>query len=78
MLNPMEAALLLVDFQSRLADIVNRKELVVPMSCAWSKAARLWKCQSWRQVQVPEKLGPALPELDRCAGGRCLCAESCV
>jgi nicotinamidase-related amidase len=63
MLNPMEAALLLVDFQSRLADIVDRKDLVGPNVVRLVQGCQALEMPILATVQVPEKLGPALPEL---------------
>ena len=53
MLNPMEAALLLVDFQSRLADIVDRKELVVPNVMRLVKGCQALDMPILATVQVP-------------------------
>lgn len=63
MLNPLEAALLLVDFQSRLADIVDRKELVIPNALRLVQGCQALDIPILATVQVPDKLGPALPEL---------------
>ncbi len=69
MLNPMEAALLLVDFQSRLADIVDRKDLVVPNVMRLVKGSQALEIPILATVQAPEKLGAALPELTDALGG---------
>lgn len=68
MLNPMEAALLLVDFQGRLAGIVDRKELVVPNVMRMVQGCQALNMPILATVQVPEKLGPALPELSDALG----------
>ena len=68
MLNPVDAALVLVDFQGRLAEIVDRKELVVPNLLRLVKGAQALEMPILATVQVPEKLGPAIPELTEALG----------
>lgn len=68
MLNPLEAALLLVDFQGRLAEIVHRNELVVPNVMRLVQGCQVLEMPILATVQVPEKLGPALPQLTEVLG----------
>ncbi len=68
MLNPVDAALVLVDFQGRLAQIVDRSELVVPNLMRLVKGAQALEMPILATVQVPDKLGPALPELSEALG----------
>ena len=68
MLNPVDAALVLVDFQGRLAEIVDRSELVVPNLMRLVKGAQALDMPIFATVQVPDKLGPALPELSEALG----------
>lgn len=68
MLNPLDAVLLLVDFQSRLADIVDRKERVVPNVMRLVQGCQALEMPILATVQVPEKLGPALQELVEALG----------
>lgn len=68
MLNPVDAALVLVDFQGRLAQIVDRSELVVPNVLRLVKGAQALEMPILATVQVPDKLGPALPELSEALG----------
>ena len=63
MLNPVEAVLVLVDFQGRLAEIVERSELVVPNALRLVKGCQALDVPILPTVQVPEKLGPMLPAL---------------
>jgi nicotinamidase-related amidase len=63
MLNPVEAVLVLVDFQGRLAEIVDRSELVIPNVLRLIKGCQAVEVPVLPTVQVPEKLGPILPEI---------------
>ncbi len=63
MLNPVESVLVLVDFQGRLAEIVDRSELVIPNALQLVKGCQAVNVPVLPTVQVPEKLGPILPEL---------------
>lgn len=64
MLNTEEAVLVLVDLQGRLADIVNRADLVLPNTLRIVKGCQALGIPVLATVQVPEKLGPILPELE--------------
>jgi nicotinamidase-related amidase len=68
MLNPVESLLLLVDFQGRLAEIVDRAELVVPNALRMIKGCQALGVPIIPTVQVPEKLGPILPGLAEALG----------
>lgn len=63
MLNSVEAVLVLVDFQGRLAEIVDRSALVIPNALRMVKGCKAVGVPVLTTVQVPEKLGPILPEL---------------
>ena len=63
MLNPRDAVLVLVDFQSRLAEIVHRSESVVPNILRLVKGCQTLELPILPTLQVPEKLGPMPPEL---------------
>ena len=63
MLNPLDAVLVLVDFQSRLAEIVHRSEFVVPNILRLVKGCQALELPILSTLQVPEKLGPMPPEL---------------
>lgn len=63
MLNTEQAVLVLVDFQGRLAEIVDRSELVLPNMLAMVKGCQMLDIPILPSLQVPEKLGPLLPEL---------------
>jgi len=63
MLNTIEAVLVMVDFQGRLAEIVNRSELVVPNALRMVRGCQALDVPILPTLQVPEKLGPILPEL---------------
>jgi len=63
MLNTKEAVLVMVDFQSRLVDIVDRSEHVIPNVTRIFKGCQALDIPVLATVQVPEKLGPMPPEL---------------
>ena len=63
MLNPVESVLVLVDFQGRLAEIVDRSALVLPNALRMVKGCQTLKIPILATVQVPEKLGPLLPDI---------------
>ena len=63
MLNTEESVLVLVDFQERLAEIVHRRELVVPNVLRLIKGCQALGVPILPTLQVPEKLGPMPPEL---------------
>ncbi len=64
MLNPLDAVLVLVDFQGRLAQIVHRSELVIPNTLRLVKGCQALDVPILSTLQVPEKLGPMFPELE--------------
>lgn len=68
MLNPLDAALVLVDFQSRLAEIVHRKEQVVPNALRLVNGCRALEIPILPTLQAPEKLGPMPPDLAKALG----------
>lgn len=63
MLNTLESILVLVDYQGRLAEIVDRSDLVVPNALRMIKGCQAVGVPVIPTVQVPEKLGPMPPEL---------------
>ena len=63
MLNVLEAVLVMVDFQGRLAEIVDRSELVAPNTLRMVKGCQALEVPILATVQVPEKLGSILEEL---------------
>jgi nicotinamidase-related amidase len=69
MLNTEEAVLVLVDFQARLADIVDRSTLVVPNALRLIKGCQALDVPILATVQVPEKLGPMPPEVETALNG---------
>ena len=69
MLNPLESILVLVDFQGRLAEIVDRSGLVVPNLLRMVKGCQALDIPILPTLQVPEKLGPILPELGEALEG---------
>ena len=69
MLNVVEAVLVLVDFQGRLAEIVDRSELVVPNALRMVKGCQSLDVPVLPTVQVPEKLGPIPPKLSEALDG---------
>jgi len=68
MLNTLESVLVLVDFQGRLAEIVNRAELVSPNVMRMVKGCQDLGIPILPTVQVPEKLGPLMPNLQSLLG----------
>ncbi|MDW7755295.1 MAG: hypothetical protein SCH68_09035, partial [Brevefilum sp.] len=64
MLNSLEAVLVMVDFQGRLAEIVDRSELVTTNALRLVKGCQALGVPILPTAQVPEKLGPILPELE--------------
>lgn len=64
MLNPKEAVLVLVDFQGRLADIVHHADLVSQNALRLVQGCQVLKMPILATLQAPEKLGPAIPELE--------------
>jgi nicotinamidase-related amidase len=68
MLNTEESALVLVDFQARLAEIVDRRELVLPNVLRLIKGCQALEVPILPTVQVPEKLGPMPTELVEALG----------
>ena len=69
MLNALEAVLILVDYQGRLADIVDRSELVIPNALRMIKGCQALGVPVIASVQVPEKLGPMPAELAEALDG---------
>ncbi|MEA3327065.1 MAG: hydrolase [Chloroflexota bacterium] len=63
MINTIETALVLVDFQGRLAEIVYQSDLVERNVMRMAKGCQALGIPIILTVQVPEKLGPILPEL---------------
>jgi nicotinamidase-related amidase len=63
MLNELEAVLVMVDFQGKLFQIVDRSELVVPNALRMVKGCQALGVPILATAQVPEKLGPILEEL---------------
>jgi len=68
MLNPLESVLVMVDFQSRLAEIVHRSELVLPNALRMVRGCQAVAVPVLPTVQVPEKLGPIIPEMGEALG----------
>ena len=68
MLNTEEAVLVMVDFQARLAGIVDRKELVLPNALKLVNGCQALEVPILPTLQVPEKLGPMPPELEGALG----------
>jgi nicotinamidase-related amidase len=64
MLNPKEAVLVMVDFQGRLAEIVHRADLVIPNAMRLIHGCRALEMPILATLQVQEKLGPAIPEVE--------------
>lgn len=62
-LNPLDAILVMIDFQGRLAEIVQRNERVIPNAVRLIKGCHALDVPVLPTLQVPEKLGPMLPEL---------------
>lgn len=69
MLNTKEAVLVMVDFQTRLVEIVDRRDLVIPNLIRMVKGCQALEIPILATVQVPEKLGPMPPELTDALGG---------
>jgi nicotinamidase-related amidase len=69
MLNALEAVLILVDYQGRLVDIVDRSELVIPNALRMIKGCQALGVPVIATVQVPEKLGPMPSELEEALDG---------
>ena len=65
MLNTVEAVLVMVDFQGKLAQIVDRSEMVVPNVLRLVKGCQALGVPILPTLQVPEKLGPILSELEQ-------------
>lgn len=63
MLNPIEAVLVMVDFQGKLAEIVDRREWVVQNALRLVKGCQALRVPILPTLQAPEKLGPVLLEL---------------
>lgn len=63
MLNLIESVFVMVDYQGRLAEIVDRSELVVPNTLRMIKGCQALNVPIIPTVQVPDKLGPMPPEL---------------
>jgi nicotinamidase-related amidase len=63
MLNTVESILVMVDFQGKLTEIVDRAELVLPNALRMVKGCQALEIPIIATVQVPEKLGPMMPEL---------------
>lgn len=68
MLNVLESVLVLVDFQGKLAEIVDRSELVIPNALRMVKGCQALDVPILPTLQVPEKLGPILPEVGEALG----------
>ena len=64
MFNPIDAVFVMVDFQGRLAEIVDRSKLVLPKALQMVKGCQALSIPVLPTVQVPEKLGPMLSELE--------------
>ena len=69
MLNPLDAVLVLVDFQSRLAEIVHCSDVVVPNTLRLIKGCQALEIPILTTLQVPEKLGPMPLELEPALNG---------
>jgi nicotinamidase-related amidase len=76
MLNSLEAILVMVDFQGRLAEIVDRSELVRTNAIRLVKGCQALGVPILATAQVPEKLGPILPELEEALENRSIIAKS--
>ncbi len=64
MLNTEDAVFTMIDYQARLVEVVDRKELVIPNVVKLIKGFQALKVPIIPTVQVPEKLGAMPPELD--------------
>jgi nicotinamidase-related amidase len=69
MLNTEDAVLVMVDFQARLAGIVDRAELVLPNALRLVNGCQALAVPILPTLQVPEKLGPMPPELEDALSG---------
>ncbi len=69
MLNPLDAVLVLVDFQDRLAQIVHRSDQVVPNTLRLIKGCQALEVPILSTLQAPEKLGPMPAELGSALDG---------
>jgi nicotinamidase-related amidase len=69
MLNTVESILVMVDFQGKLAEIVDRSDLVLPNALRMVKGCQALGIPIIPTVQVPEKLGPIIPELGEALAG---------
>lgn len=76
MLNPIEAVLVMVDFQGRLAEIVDRAELVRPNAMRLIQGCQAVDMPILATLQAPEKLGPAIPEVEEALAGEVFIAKS--
>ncbi len=68
MLNSEQAVLVMVDFQARLAEIVDRQALVLPNALRMVRGCQALGVPILPTLQVPEKLGPMPPELSDSLG----------
>jgi len=68
MLNTVESILVMVDFQGKLAEIVDRAELVLPNALRMMKGCQALEIPIIATVQVPEKLELMMPELTDALG----------
>jgi len=69
MLNTLESVFVMVDFQGRLAQIVDRSEWVLPKTLQMIKGCQALSVPVLPTLQVPEKLGPMLPEFEKALEG---------
>ncbi len=69
MLNTEEAVLVVVDVQGSLVDIVSRTELVLPNTLKIIRGCQALGLPILATAQVPEKLGPVLPEIKNALEG---------
>ena len=69
MLNTLESILVMVDFQGKLAQIVDRSVLVLPNALRMVKGCQALEIPIIPTVQAPDKLGPMIPELATSLGG---------
>ena len=69
MLNTEQAVLVIVDFQTRLVEIVDRKTLALPNAIRMVKGCLALGVPVLPTVQVPEKLGPMPAELEAALNG---------
>ena len=76
MLNELEAVLVMVDFQGKLAQIVDRSELVVPNALRLVKGCQALDVPILATAQVPDKLGPIIDALEEPLNGVDIIAKS--